>query len=47
MVHLHDQIADLGFERLVLGFQLAFPMRGMIHQGVVAELFAPIVDHLT
>ena len=46
MVHLHHQIADLGLELLVLGFQLAFPVRWTIDQTVVAVLTAPIVDDL-
>jgi hypothetical protein len=44
MVHLHDQIADLGLEFLVLGFQFAFSFRWTIDQRVVAVLIAPVLD---
>jgi hypothetical protein len=44
MVHLHDQVADLGLEPFVLGFQLAFPFRWTIDQSVVAVLLAPVFD---
>lgn len=44
MVHLHDQIADLGLEFLVLGFQFAFPLGWTIDQCVVVVLIAPVLD---
>jgi hypothetical protein len=44
MVHLHDQIADLGLELFVLGFQLAFPVGWTIDQRVVVVLMAPPID---
>jgi hypothetical protein len=44
MVHLHDQIADLGLEFLVLGFLFAFSFRWTIDQRVFAVLIAPVLD---
>jgi hypothetical protein len=44
MVHLHDQIANLGLELFVLGFELAFPLGWTIDQRVVAVLLAPVLD---
>src|SRR5215475_7914774 len=44
MVHLHDELAHLGSELLVLGLQLAFPVGWTIDQRVVAILNAPSFD---
>src|SRR5215475_1501887 len=44
MVHLHDELAHLGSELLVLGLQLAFPAGWTIDQAVVAILSAPPFD---
>src|SRR5215471_10292350 len=44
IVHLHDQLAHLGSELLVLGLQLAFPAGWTIDQAVVAILNAPPFD---
>jgi len=44
MFHLHHQIANLGLELFVLGFQLTFPLRWTIDQSVVAILIAPSLD---
>src|SRR5213593_1565527 len=44
MVHLHDQLAHLGFELFVFGFQLAFAAGWTIDQGVVVVLNAPSFD---
>jgi hypothetical protein len=44
MLHLHHQIADLGLELFVLGFELTFPLRWLIDQGVVSVLIAPVLD---
>ena len=44
MVHLHDQIADLGLELLVFGLQLTFPAGWTIDQCVVSILNAPPLD---
>src|SRR3954462_2172424 len=46
MVHLHDQIADLRLEFLVLGFQLTLPVRWTIQQHVLAILVAPVLDQV-
>src|SRR3989475_11863146 len=44
MVHLHDQLAHLGLELFVLGFQLAFAAGWSIDQGVVVVMNAPSFD---
>jgi len=44
MVHLHDELAHLGSELFVLGFQLAFPAGWTIDQGVVVVTNAPSFD---
>ena len=44
MVHLHDELAHLGSELFVLGFQLAFPTGWTIDQGVVVVTNAPSFD---
>jgi hypothetical protein len=44
MVDLHDQIANLGLELFVLGFQLAFAAGWTIDQCVVSVLNAPPLD---
>src|SRR5215469_16255094 len=44
MIHLHDQLAHLGSELLVLGLQLAFPAGWTFDQAVVAILSAPPFD---
>jgi hypothetical protein len=44
MVHLHHQIANLGLQFFVLGFQLAFPRRWTIDQRIVPILSAPTLD---
>src|SRR5262245_40587673 len=45
MLHLHHQVADLGLQLLVLGFQLPFPSRWRIRQRVVPVLSAPAFQH--
>src|SRR2546425_5777174 len=44
MVHLHDELAHLGSELFVLGFQLAFAAGWSIDQGVVVVMNAPSFD---
>jgi hypothetical protein len=44
MIHLHDELAHLGSELLVLGFQLAFAVGWTIDQGVVVVMNAPSFD---
>src|SRR5213593_4890757 len=44
MVHLHDELAHLGLELFVLGFQLAFAAGWSIDQGVVVVMNAPSFD---
>jgi hypothetical protein len=44
MVHLHDQLAHLGLELFVLGFQLAFAAGWPIDQCVVVITNAPSFD---
>src|SRR3989442_12205973 len=44
MIHLHDELAHLGSELFVLGFQLAFPAGWTIDQGVVVVTNAPSFD---
>ena len=44
MVHLHHEFAHFGSELFVLGFQLTFPRRWTIDQGVVAVLRPPTLD---
>src|SRR5881397_3386737 len=44
MVHLHDELAHLGSELFVLGFQLAFAAGWSIDQGVVLVMNAPSFD---
>ncbi len=44
MVHLHDELAHLGSQLLVLGFQLAFAVGRTIDQGVVLVMNAPSFD---
>jgi len=44
MVHLHHQIADLGLQLLVFGFQFAFSLGWTIDQRVLAVLLAPVLD---
>jgi len=45
MLHLHHEVANLGLELLVLGFQLLFPCRSPIDQRVVPILSAPTLQH--
>src|SRR5262245_60392976 len=45
MLHLHHQVADLGLQLLVLGFELSFPIRWTIDQRVVSILSAPTFQH--
>ena len=44
MIHLHDELAHLGSELLVFGFQLAFAAGWSIDQGVVVVTNAPSFD---
>src|SRR5256885_10677986 len=44
MVHLHDELAHLGLELFVLGFQLAFAAGWTIDQGVVVVTNATSFD---
>ena len=44
MFDLHDQVADLGLQLEVFGFQLAFPQSGANQQCVVAILCQPLLD---
>ena len=44
MVHLHDELAHLGSELFVLGFQLAFATGATIDQSVVVVMNAPLFD---
>src|SRR5579884_241270 len=44
MLHLHHQIANLGLELFVLGFQLTLAIRWTIDQRIVAVMPEPSLD---